>query len=30
MSLEGQQLVIFEYVVANKVITTANACELLG
>lgn len=28
--LEGQQLVIYEYVVANRAITTAIACELLA
>lgn len=28
--LEGQQLAIYEYVVINKAITTAIACELLG
>ena len=28
--LEGQQLAIYEYVLTNKSITTAIACELLG
>ena len=28
--LEGQQLAIYKYVVTNKSITTAIACELLG
>ena len=28
--LEGQQLAIYEYVLTNKSITTAIACQLLG